>query len=65
MFQVYITCPLGVQMVGYSMICFGVGGSLGSYVFGKLTKHLGRITVFLAGRASKTGFYILYTYSKL
>lgn len=49
---------MGVQMVGYSMICFGVGGSMGSFVFGKLTKYLGRIAVFLAGRHAMKAIFI-------
>ncbi|XP_059141112.1 uncharacterized protein LOC131928947 isoform X2 [Physella acuta] len=42
----FITCPLGVHMVGYAMICFGVCGSISSYLSGLLNKHVGRVTLF-------------------
>lgn len=37
----FVTCPLGIHMVGYTMICFGVCGSISSFVGGKLEKHVG------------------------
>ncbi|KAL4235480.1 hypothetical protein ACF0H5_007116 [Mactra antiquata] len=45
--KVFITCPLGMRMVGYSMICFGICGSVSSYIFGKLSKWTGNIAAFL------------------
>lgn len=47
--KAFITCPIGVRMVGYSMICFGICGSLSSYLFGKLAKCIGHVGAFLTG----------------
>ncbi|KAL5021219.1 hypothetical protein ScPMuIL_000374 [Solemya velum] len=46
--KAYITCPLGIYMVGYSMICFGLCGAAGSYLSGWLTKHTGRMATISA-----------------
>ncbi|XP_041952392.1 protein unc-93 homolog A-like [Alosa sapidissima] len=43
----YVTCALGIHVVGYVMICFGVTGSLFSYVFGRLSQYSGRMTLFI------------------
>ena len=45
-----MTCPLGIHMVGYSMICFGLTGAASSYASGKLIKHTGRIAIYVTGR---------------
>ncbi|WAR11819.1 UN93A-like protein [Mya arenaria] len=49
--QSYITCPLGVQMVGYSMICYGVCGSLSSVAVAKVTRLTGRMPIVLLAAA--------------
>jgi hypothetical protein len=36
-------------MVGYSMICFGICGSISSYIFGKLAKCTGNLAAFIVG----------------
>ncbi|XP_045191981.2 protein unc-93 homolog A-like isoform X2 [Mercenaria mercenaria] len=45
--KAFITCPLGVRMVGYSMIWFGLCGSISSYMFGKLAKYTGNMAAFI------------------
>ena len=45
-----MTCPVGIHMVGYTMICFGVCGSFSSFVGGKLEKHVGSVTLISAGK---------------
>ncbi|XP_072907738.1 protein unc-93 homolog A isoform X2 [Hemitrygon akajei] len=49
--KAYVTCALGIQYVGYCMICFGASNSVFSLTFGKLSKYTGRIPLF---------FYALY-----
>ncbi|XP_055495424.1 protein unc-93 homolog A isoform X1 [Leucoraja erinacea] len=44
--KAYITCALGIQYVGYCMICFGASNSIFSLTFGKLAKYTGRIPLF-------------------
>lgn len=47
--KAFVTCPLGIHMVGYTMICFGVCGSISSFVSGKLEKHVGNVSLISAG----------------
>ncbi|XP_066452238.1 protein unc-93 homolog A-like isoform X2 [Eleutherodactylus coqui] len=44
----YVTCSLGMQYVGYVIIIYGVTASIFSYVFGKLTVYIKRISFFSA-----------------
>ncbi|CAB1340305.1 unnamed protein product [Coregonus sp. 'balchen'] len=44
----YLTCALGIHLVGYVMICFGATSSLFSYVFGHLSQYSGQFTCILA-----------------
>ena len=48
--QSYATCALGIQFVGYVMICFGAVDALCSVLFGRLARHTGRIPLFALGR---------------
>ncbi|XP_078503903.1 protein unc-93 homolog A-like [Lissotriton helveticus] len=43
----YVTCALGIQFVGYVMICFGASNSIFSMLAGKLSQYTGRITMFI------------------
>ncbi|XP_052816107.1 protein unc-93 homolog A-like isoform X1 [Mya arenaria] len=54
----FITCPLGVQMVGYSMICYGVCGSLSSVAVAKFTRLTGRMPIVLLAAALNLGCLI-------
>ncbi|XP_016083372.2 protein unc-93 homolog A [Ornithorhynchus anatinus] len=45
----YVTCALGIQYVGYVMICFAATNSICSMLFGKLSQYTGRIALFLLG----------------
>ncbi|XP_073502440.1 protein unc-93 homolog A-like isoform X2 [Phyllobates terribilis] len=42
----YITCSLGMQYVGYVIIVYGATASIFSYVFGKLSEYIKRISFF-------------------
>lgn len=46
-FQAFISCSLGVQQVGFVMICYGVADALGSVTGGAAVKKLGRIPIFI------------------
>jgi hypothetical protein len=53
----FVACNIGVDKVGYSMICFGLSDAIFSYIFGKLVKSLGRVTCILIG--AKINFSII------
>ncbi|KAA0203303.1 hypothetical protein HAZT_HAZT001971 [Hyalella azteca] len=42
----YVSCGLGVYMVGYTMICFGVFDALFSYCCSPMVKRVGRVPIF-------------------
>uniref|UniRef100_A0A8C3RFP7 Protein unc-93 homolog A n=1 Tax=Cyanoderma ruficeps TaxID=181631 RepID=A0A8C3RFP7_9PASS len=44
--KVYVTCALGIQYVGYVMICFAAVNSLCSLLFGKISQFTGRKLLF-------------------
>ena len=48
--QSYTTCALGIQFVGYVMICFGAVDALCSVLFGRLARYIGRTALFALGR---------------
>ncbi|XP_069136168.1 protein unc-93 homolog A-like [Argopecten irradians] len=43
----FVACRLGVEWVGYTMICFGVFNTLGSPLSGILAKYVGRGSLLL------------------
>ncbi|XP_045632171.1 protein unc-93 homolog A isoform X7 [Ursus americanus] len=45
----YTTCALGIQFVGYAMICFSATNSLCSVLYGRLSQHTGRIALYALG----------------
>ncbi|XP_064641276.1 protein unc-93 homolog A-like [Lineus longissimus] len=45
----YVSCALGINMVGFVMICYGVSDSLFSFLSGKVVKYIGRPACFWAG----------------
>ncbi|KAM9679431.1 protein unc-93 homolog A isoform 4-T5 [Dama dama] len=49
----YATCALGIQFVGYVMICFGAVDALCSVLFGRLARHTGRIALFALGAVTQ------------
>ncbi|XP_007948681.1 protein unc-93 homolog A [Orycteropus afer afer] len=42
----YVTCALGIQFVGYVMICFAATDALCSLLYGKLSQYTGRISIY-------------------
>lgn len=77
--QAYISCALGVQKVGYVMMCFGVVNACCSLLFGSAMKFIGRqplmalgaivhaalIGVLLVWRPHPDKSYVFYTVSGL
>lgn len=45
----YVTCALGIQFVGYIMICFSATNALCSELYGKLSQHTGRKALYMLG----------------
>ncbi|GAB1599274.1 uncharacterized protein LOC115214294 isoform X1 [Argonauta hians] len=47
--KAFATCMLGVHMVGYLMICYGISDALSSYISGWLNQIVGRIMLITIG----------------
>ncbi|XP_036624373.1 protein unc-93 homolog A-like [Trichosurus vulpecula] len=45
----YVTCALGIHLVGYVMICFSAATSICSLLFGKLAQYAGRKVLYVLG----------------
>lgn len=58
----YVSCGLGVHMVGYVMICYGVCDALCSITFSPLIKMVGRVPVFTVGAVINFGVIITLIY---
>ncbi|XP_033369023.1 protein unc-93 homolog A [Parus major] len=56
--KVYMTCALGIQYVGYMMICFAGINSLCSLLFGKISQFTGRKLLFALAAVLNTGCII-------
>ncbi|XP_051020317.1 protein unc-93 homolog A-like [Acomys russatus] len=48
----YVTCALGIHFVGYVMICFSAVTALCSLLYGKISKHTGRVVLYMLGAAT-------------
>ncbi|XP_038659110.1 protein unc-93 homolog A-like isoform X2 [Scyliorhinus canicula] len=44
--KAYVTCTIGIQYVGYVMICFGASNSIFSAIFGRISRFTGRMLLF-------------------
>ncbi|XP_063089137.1 protein unc-93 homolog A isoform X2 [Cavia porcellus] len=45
----YVTCALGIQFVGYVMICFSAASSSCSLLYGKISQYTGRAVLYALG----------------
>lgn len=45
--QIYITECVGVQWVGFSLMCFGVSSAVGSLFTGRILSHVPRFVIML------------------
>lgn len=50
--QSYVTCALGIQFVGYVMMCFAATDSLCSLLCGRLARYTGRPVLYALGEGS-------------
>lgn len=48
-FQAFITCSMGVEFIGFVMICYGLTLAVSSITYGYLVKRIGRLPIFLGG----------------
>ncbi|XP_050733429.1 UNC93-like protein [Eriocheir sinensis] len=58
----YVSCGLGVHMVGYVMICYGVCDAICSITFSPLVKMVGRVPIFTMGALINLGIIITLRY---
>jgi len=56
----YITCPLGVNWVGFILICYGACDSVCSLLFGKLEKYTGRTLLFTFASVINASLLIVF-----
>ncbi|XP_053316256.1 protein unc-93 homolog A-like [Spea bombifrons] len=54
----YVTCAIGIRMVGFAIISFGVPNAICAAVFGKLAEYTGRISLFILGALIHIGCVI-------
>ncbi|OWF56669.1 Protein unc-93-like A [Mizuhopecten yessoensis] len=57
--RAYVAYELGVEWVGYTMICFGLTNTIASPLNGVLAKWLGRPTLYLFATLLNAGFLVL------
>lgn len=57
--QAYVSCALGVHMIGYVMICFGVVNAICSIIFGSIMKYIGRIPIIMIGALAHGSLIVL------
>ncbi|KAK4316098.1 hypothetical protein Pmani_012742 [Petrolisthes manimaculis] len=60
----YVSCGLGVHMVGYVMICYGICDAICSITFSPLVKMVGRVPIFTMGAIINLGIIITLMYWK-
>jgi len=56
----FITCPLGVNWVGFVLICYGACDSVFSITFGRLEKYSGRIVLFILAAIINLALLIVF-----
>lgn len=49
-FQSFVACALGIENIGYVMICYGVTDAVCSLSFGRLVQFVGHIPFFALGK---------------
>ncbi|XP_072032786.1 protein unc-93 homolog A-like [Amphiura filiformis] len=60
----FVTCKIGVQWVGYVMICYGVVDASSSYLSGRVEKWTGRIPQFSMAALINIALMIAMTFWK-
>ena len=49
-FQSFVGCALGIENIGYVMICYGITDAVCSMSFGRLVQFVGHIPFFILGK---------------
>ncbi|XP_046330266.2 protein unc-93 homolog A-like [Haliotis rufescens] len=53
----YVSCPIGIHMVGFVMATYGVVTSLSALLFSRVAKYTGRYLLFCAAASSQAGLF--------
>ena len=51
-FKSFIACALGIENIGYVMICYGITDAVCSLSFGRLVQFVGHVPFFALGEIS-------------
>ena len=54
-FQSFVSCKIGFEWIGYTMLCFGTCDTIGSLLFGILGKYTGRVPLLIFGTLLNLG----------
>ncbi|XP_019639319.1 PREDICTED: uncharacterized protein LOC109481218 [Branchiostoma belcheri] len=54
----FVSCALGIEWIGYVMICYGVCDAIFSFLLGRLIKLTGRIPLFVTGAVAHLAMII-------
>lgn len=63
MTKAFVSCPLGIHMVGYTMIAYGICGGFSSWICGILCEYVGRVTLISLGRFCSKRFFDVHLLS--
>eukprot|EP00096_Caligus_rogercresseyi_P002815 TRINITY_DN1512_c1_g1_i1.p1 TRINITY_DN1512_c1_g1~~TRINITY_DN1512_c1_g1_i1.p1 ORF type:complete len:461 (+),score=77.14 TRINITY_DN1512_c1_g1_i1:3453-4835(+) len=58
----YVTCVLGIEKVGYVLICYGACDAIFSYFLGTLIKYVGRVPIFYFGALVNAAVILTFFY---
>ncbi|XP_035685784.1 protein unc-93 homolog A-like [Branchiostoma floridae] len=54
----FVSCALGIEWIGYVMICYGVCDAFFSFLLGRLIKFTGRLPLFITGAVAHLAMII-------
>lgn len=57
--QAYVSCALGIQNVGYVLVCFGVVNAICCLLFGSIMKYTGRAPLMALGAIVHAGIFVI------
>ena len=52
--QSFVGCALGIENIGYVMICYGTIDALCSFTFGRMVQCVGHVPFFVLGKCYST-----------
>lgn len=56
--QSYVACTIGVKMIGFVMVCFGIVNAICSFLFGSVMKYVGRAPILILGALVHVGIQV-------